>query len=274
MRLRVSHETIYTYTEPPSVVIQTLRMTPRSHEGQYIVAWRIDVPDTCRLEVHDDAFGNITHAFTLDGPLTSLRVAVEGEVDTHDTHGIVRRTVEPFPPNMFLRETPLTVPDPAIIAFARDICGGEQNALARMHALMTALNKEITFDTDPTHAATTAGEAFALRRGVCQDITHVFIAAARALGHPARYIGGYFHRADGVIQQEAGHAWAEVHISDLGWVAFDPTNGICSTDAHVRVAVGLDYLGAAPVRGARAGGGNEALAVEVRVAQTSRQSQS
>ena len=60
-----------------------------------------------------------------------------------------------------------------------------------------------------------------------------------------------FHRVDGVTAQDAGHAWAEAYVDDLGWVGFDPTNGICTTDAHVRVAIGLDYLGAAPVRGTR-----------------------
>ena len=92
---------------------------------------------------------------------------------------------------------------------------------------------------------------------MCQDLSHIFIAAARSLGVPARYIGGHFHRNDGVTEQEAGHAWAEAFVPDLGWVAFDPTNGISATDAHVRVAVGLDYLGAAPVRGTRQGGGAE-----------------
>jgi transglutaminase-like putative cysteine protease len=120
---------------------------------------------------------------------------------------------------------------------------------------------------------TTAAEAFALRRGVCQDLTHLFIAAARSLGTPARYIGGYFHRADGIIRQDAGHAWAEAYVPDLGWVAFDPANGICATDAHVRVAVGLDYLGAAPVRGTRYGGGGERLAVAVHVGQAAQQVQ-
>ena len=105
------------------------------------------------------------------------------------------------------------------------------------------------FDEGRPSATTTAAEAFALKRGVCQDLTHIFIAAARSIGIPARYIGGYFHRADGVTEQEAGHAWAEAFVPDLGWVAFDTANGICATDAHVRVAVGLDYLGAAPVRG-------------------------
>ena len=130
------------------------------------------------------------------------------------------------------------------------------------------------FDLDPTHAATTAAEAFALKRGVCQDLTQIFIAAARSLGIPARYVSGYFHRADGVIEQDAGHAWAEAHVPDLGWVAFDPANGISATDAHLRVAVGLDYLGAAPVRGSRYGGSDEILTIRLRVEQASRQVQS
>ncbi len=143
-----------------------------------------------------------------------------------------------------------------------------------MHALLARVHADIAFDTDPTHSATTAAQAFALRRGVCQDLTHIFIAAARTLGVPARYIGGYFHRADGVVQQEAGHAWAEAHIDGLGWVAFDPANCLCATEAHIRVAAGLDYLGAAPIRGMRYGGNSEALYVVVRVDQASRQTQS
>ena len=115
-----------------------------------------------------------------------------------------------------------------------------------LHGLMTALNREIAFDTDPTHSATTAAEAFALRRGVCQDLTHIFIAAARQLGIPARYVGGHFCRDDGVTAQDAGHAWAEAYIEHLGWVGFDPTNGIGTTEAHVRVAIGsrLPWRGA------------------------------
>ncbi|MBI3760141.1 MAG: transglutaminase family protein, partial [Deltaproteobacteria bacterium] len=97
--------------------------------------------------------------------------------------------------------------------------------------------------------------------------------AARSRGIAARYVGGHFRRADGVTAQQAGHAWAEAHVPDLGWVAFDPANGICASDAHVRVAVGLDYLGAAPVRGARQGGGTEAMMVVVNVDQALRQAQ-
>ena len=172
-----------------------------------------------------------------------------------------------------LRATPLTEADGAIADFARETRARADETLPLLHALLGRVHTEMTYDTDPTHSATTAAEAFALRRGVCQDLTHIFIAAARHLDIPARYVGGYFHRADGVTQQDAGHAWAEAYVPSIGWVAFDPTNGICASDAHVRVAVGLDYLGAAPVRGARRGGGTESMAVNVSVDQAARQVQ-
>jgi len=275
MRIRISHETHYNYGAAPNGVIQTLRLTPRNHDGQYVITWRIDVSEDCRLDAHEDAFGNIVHAFSCDGPFTDLRVLVEGEVETLVTHGIVRGAVERFPPNLYLRETALTHVDAAITEFARGCRGaGAGDPLSDLHRLLERLRSEMAYDTDPTHAGTTAAEAFALRRGVCQDLTHIFIGAARSLDIPARYIGGYFYRADGVTCQEAGHAWAEAFVPDLGWVAFDPANGICATDSHVRVAAGLDYLGAAPVRGTRYGGAEESLSVAVHVDQSARQMQS
>jgi transglutaminase-like putative cysteine protease len=156
--------------------------------------------------------------------------------------------------------------------FAREARASDD--LATLHALLARIHGDMTYDTAPTRSDTTAAEAFALKRGVCQDLTHVFLAAARHLGIASRYVGGYFRRSDGVVDQEAGHAWAEAHVPSIGWVAFDPANGICTTDSHVRVAVGLDYLGAAPVRGTRYGGGAESMAVRVHVDQAARQVQS
>ena len=275
MRIRISHATTYVYDTPPTSVTQVLRKTPRNHEGQYVIDWRLDLSQDCQLHQHEDAFGNITHSFTAEGPFAQLSVAVEGEVDTQDTHGVVRGTVERFPPQLYLRETALTTSDASIVDFAesmRAAAGGD--LLTLLHALLSAVNREMTYDADPTHVATTAAEAFGLRRGVCQDLTHIFIAAARTLGIPARYVGGHFYRSDGLVEQDAGHAWAEAHLENLGWVGFDPANGICTTEAHVRVAVGLDYLGAAPVRGTRRGGTGEQLMVAVHVDQAARQAQS
>jgi transglutaminase-like putative cysteine protease len=275
MRIQISHETVYRYEQPANGVTQTLRLTPRNHDGQYVVDWRIDVSENCQLDQHEDAFGNITHVFSAEGPFSELKVLVEGVVDTQDTNGVVAGAIERFPPSLYLRETPLTRLDPAIAEFANSMqrnAGGD--VLATLHGLLDHLHEDMTYDNGPTVTTTSAAEAFALKRGVCQDLSHIFIAAARSLAIPARYIGGHFHRGDGVTEQEAGHAWAEAFVPGLGWVAFDPANGMCATDAHVRVAVGLDYLGAAPVRGSRHGGGGEVLDVSVRVSQAAYQSQS
>ena len=96
----------------------------------------------------------------------------------------------------------------------------------------------MTFDTGPTNSATTAAEAFALKRGVCQDLTHIFIAAARSLGIPARYIGGHFFRSDGATGRRPAMPGPRPMCPILAGSAFDAANGICATDAHVRVAVG------------------------------------
>lgn len=273
MRIFVTHQTLYRYERTPTDVIQMLRLAPRHHDGQYVVRWRIGVSQDCRLDQREDAFGNIVHAFTAAGPLDEIAVEVEGEVETQDTAGLVRGTIERFPPSVFLRETPLTQPDAAIVAFTQDTIAREESTLDRLHALVRALHQEIAFDADPTHVHTTAAESFAIKRGVCQDLTHVFLAAARSLDIPARYVSGHLKRSDGVVEQSAGHAWAETFVPDLGWVGFDPTNGLCVTEAHVRVAIGLDYLGAAPVRGSRYGGGEEKLAVNIRVQQAEAQIQ-
>jgi transglutaminase-like putative cysteine protease len=286
MRIHIAHSSVYRYEPPAMGVIQVLRLTPRNHEGQYLVGWRIDVTPDARLAAHEDAFGNITHVFTADGPLDELRVEVDGQVETQNTDGVVRGTVERFPPSLFLRDTALTQADDAIRQFAEQVRAARGSAaLAQLHGLLDRLYEELgdksagkqTADRESqsqTHAgrdsptATRSGaQAFALKRGTPEDLTHIFIGAAHSLGIPARYVGGYFRPAamDGV--QHTSHAWAEAHVAGLGWVGFDPWNGFCPTDAHVRVAIGLDSLGAAPMRGTRLGAGAETLAVAIKVDQ-------
>jgi transglutaminase-like putative cysteine protease len=271
MRLRIAHSTTYRYEPAVSGLIQILRMTPGSHDGQYVAEWQIDVSTDSRLHPHQDAFGNITHVLT-EGPTSDLTITVEGLIETHDTGGVLRGTDERFPPNLFLRATRLTEVNAPMAAFSRELrAESESDVLGFLHALTLQINDHMTFDEDPTHSGTSAAEAFGLKRGVCQDYAHIFIACTRSVGIPARFIAGHFLRADGLVHQQAGHAWAEAFVPDLGWVAFDPANAICATDAHARVAVGLDYLGAAPVRGTRYGGGTEMLTVAVKVDHAGRQ---
>jgi transglutaminase-like putative cysteine protease len=273
MRIRIEHQTTYAYDTAARSIVQALRLTPRSHEGQQVLSWRIDTDVDTRLRAFDDPFSNLSHNLYTEAPTTGLTIRVTGEVSTHDTGGIIADTIERLPLQAYLRETALTAVTPEIAAYARD-AAGQGSGLERMHALLTAVNRDIEFDTCATDSGVSAVEAFALKRGVCQDMAHLFIGAARSLGNPARYVSGYLLRSDGAIDQEAAHAWAEAHVEDLGWVGFDPANGISSTAAYVRVAVALDYLGAAPVRGASYGGSNEQLSVRVRTRQAESQMQS
>jgi transglutaminase-like putative cysteine protease len=96
---------------------------------------------------------------------------------------------------------------------------------------------------------------------VCQDHAHVLISAARAMQIPARYVVGYLYSLEGKLAET--HAWAEVHVSDIGWVGFDPANRICPTERYVRLACGLDSTDAAPIRGSVTGVSQERLSASV-----------
>jgi transglutaminase-like putative cysteine protease len=271
MRIKVDYATTYDYSMLASDVVQLLRVEPCGHDDQHIVNWRLDTDTDGHLRRGHDAFGNIVHMFYADAPIRRLALHVTGEVDTSETHGILRGTAEPLPPSVFLRPTPLSTADEAIRDFARSMAQPEP--LATCHAMLVSLYENMAFDADVTHSHTDAIHAFGLKAGVCQDYSHIFLAAVRSLGIPARYVSGHLVRADGLVTQPAGHAWVECHIGDLGWIGFDPTNGISTSDAYLRVAVGLDYLDAAPVRGARRGGGDETMVVSVTTRDTAQPAQ-
>jgi transglutaminase-like putative cysteine protease len=271
MRIRVEHRTTYLYDDPPTAIVQILRLTPRNHEGQQVGNWQIFLDHDAHLVPGEDAFGNTIHTLSLNRALDDLTIGVEGEVETTDTGGVLRGATERFPPGLYLRETPLTQADNAIKALAAGLIRPAA-PLEGLHALCAALHDGLRFDDARTDVSSTAAEAFAAQGGVCQDFAHIFIAAARSVGIPARYVGGYMLRTD-TPRQQAGHAWAEAFVPGLGWVGFDPANAVSPTEAHIRVAMGLDYLGAAPVRGSRNGGTAEQLQVSITVGQARRQQQ-
>jgi transglutaminase-like putative cysteine protease len=268
MRIRIAHRTDYRYDPPASGVIQMLRLTPRNHDGQYVVRWRIDVSADARLAAHEDAFGNITHVFSADGPVSELCVEIDGEIETQSTDGVMRGTVERFGPSLFLRDTVLTQADQPIRDFAQTMLAEKgDDILAQLHGLLDWLHEKMTHDSEESKIPPPAAEAFTSKHGDARDLSHIFIGAAHSLSIPARYVAGYYRREDSAVTNTAGDAWAEAFVPGLGWVAFDPARGFCPTDAHVRVAIGLDCLGAAPVRRMNYGPGAESLAVAVKVGQ-------
>ncbi len=274
MRLRIEHSTTYRYEPPATGVIQIIRKTPRSFDGQYVAEWQTFVSTDSRMQTHHDAFGNITHVLTL-GTTDEFTITVEGLVETHDTSGVVKGTDERFPPGFFLRATPLTGASPRMQSFALDLrAESDGDVIGFLHTLMSQIGDHMTFGLEPTTIDTTAAGAFDLGRGVSRDYTHIFIACARSAAVPARFVTGHYLGPEGTPTQGGGHSWAEAFVPGLGWVGFDAANGISPTDRHVRVAVGLDYLGAAPLRGTHYGGSEETRAIAVTIQQAGRQSQS
>src|ERR1700680_1677272 len=134
MRLRIAHSTSYRYEPPATGMIQILRMTPGGHDGQYVAEWQIDISSDSRLDVHQDAFGNVTHVLT-QGPIADLTISVEGLIETHHTGGGLRGTDERFPPSLFLRSTTLTEVNQTMAAFARELrAESEGDVLGFLHA--------------------------------------------------------------------------------------------------------------------------------------------
>lgn len=265
MRLSIDHRTRYTFSEPQTRLVQMLRLTPEDTHDQTIAAWRIDVDCDARLRTSRDGFGNMVTMLYAEGPISHLEIAVTGEVLTSETPGVLIGALDPLPPAVFLRTTPLTEADAAISAFAAQAAVGSDE-IARLHALNGALYGKFRVLNRRPKPAMTAADAFREAAVTPRDLAQVLIAAARSLGFPARYVSGYCLTAFGGATRPTPHGWAEVHVHGLGWTAFDPCFGLSADDSYVRVAIGLDAAGAAPVAGSRLGAGDEDLDVDVSVA--------
>ena|SRR5579862_986277 len=267
MRLIIRHQTAYRYSKPITYAIQTLRLSPRPYEGLNVINWRVRGEARHELPHFIDGYGNLVHCHTVNRAHDHAAILVEGEVETRVTDGVVRGAAETLPPLFYLRPTRLTAITPAIADLAQSRTG---NSFDRLTALMEEVRLRLDYRAGVTQPSTTADEALQLGAGVCQDHAHLFIAAARAMGVPARYVGGYLW-AGGGDEDQASHAWAEAYLQDFGWVGFDPSNRTRPSEAYVRASIGLDYWSAAPVRGVRRGEGEEALAVKVKVKESSQQ---
>ena len=262
MRLKISHMTEYSYAEPVEFALQRLRLTPQDCPGQRVVNWQTSVTGAGRQAVYTDHFGNRVELVSINDGGQSINIMAMGEIETEERNGVFGPHIGYVPLWLYLRETPLTKAGRLVKELARNVEG--DGDLARMHSLMPAIAETIEYK-DLTDIDTTAEQALSLKAGVCQDFAHIFIAAARHLRLPARYVSGYM--LDESSMAAASHAWAEAHIPGLGWVGFDPANDICPDERYVRLASGLDYADTAPVSGMRIGNAPEMIAVSVSVEQ-------
>lgn len=266
MLLKIRHSTHYHFDKPVPYGLQRIRLIPKENASQKIVRWNTEI-DGGQVEAdYTDYHNNHVLLVRINEGARDISIMCDGEVETIDNHGIIGRHGGHVPLWYFLRPTALTEPGRELQAFAKSLDISDGNFLETLHALSAKIRATVRYETGVTNAKTTADAALAAGHGVCQDHAHIFIAAARVLGFPARYVSGYL-MLDDRIEQEASHAWAEAHVDGLGWVGFDISNGISPDPRYVRIATGADYAEAAPISGISYGGGEQSMVVSLAVEQ-------
>ena len=260
MKISIEHTTHYVYETPVRYSTQYLRLVPSSSARQRVIDWQLDAPST-PIELLD-GYGNILHLLTITGPVTEIVIRSAGTVETSAAREEPREDVK-LSPLVFLRPTALTRAEGRICEFAERY-RRRSGTLSGLRELAEAVLEKLPFKSGVTQVHSTALDAFEEGCGVCQDHSHVFLAACRHLGVPARYVSGYLYLPESTDSSVASHAWAEAWVVDR-WRSFDITNARAAREDHIKVAIGADYLEASPVRGVRRGGGEEEMIAGARV---------
>lgn len=287
-RLQVVHETHYTYSSRVDVAYHQACLHPRALPMQDVVSHALLIePEPTQRSERIDAFGNARDQFAYFQPHESLAVRMQSEVVLQprdldaalDVSAPWEETAEalryhagkPWQPASEFTFASHYVPiDDALRAYAASDFTPGRRLIDAALALTRRMHREFTFDPTSTEVGTHALEALRLRRGVCQDFSHVMIGCLRSLGLAARYVSGYLltHPAPGrerLVGADASHAWVSVWCPKAGWVDLDPTNGIAVDREHLTIGWGRDYLDVPPLRGVIHGGGAHTLQVAVTV---------
>lgn len=266
MRLAIRHTTRYRFDGPIAHGLQRMRLTPKETQGQRVLGWSMAYEGAREELSYDDQNHNrVTLISTAEGA-REVVITCEGTVLTQDNAGVIGQHSGHLPLWAFLGETRLTKAGPKVRQLLGTVERSDEGMVATLHNISSTIHDTVGYEPGWTVVDTTAEEAIAAGHGVCQDHAHIFIAAARALDIPARYVSGYLMMNDR-IEQEATHAWAEAWVHNLGWLGFDISNGISPDSRYVRVATGRDYADAAPITGISFGAAAENLHVELAVEQ-------
>ena len=231
MHLSISHTTTYRFKSPATYGLQQLRLTPKSRAGQQMVkSWDMAVEGGQIETSFTDHQQNRVTLVSFSPGAQEIRVICTGAVETVETAGVVGKHGGFAPLWFFLRETALTRAGERVKALTQGLPEEVPDDLPRLHALSARVIDAVPYEIGRTRSETSAEEAVEIGAGVCQDHAHIFIAAARSMGYPARYVSGYLMMSDRV-HQDASHAWAEAFVETIGWVGFDVSNGNLSPGA-------------------------------------------
>jgi transglutaminase-like putative cysteine protease len=280
----IRHITQFRYDSPVSESLMEVRMHPRTEGAQRCLSFQLSVDPRAQTSSYRDYLGNSVHHFDVPRKHLQLRIVAESLVEVQTAPDLPKRLGadawqqldaliatgdywETLMPSQF------TQPNPALDGLIEDLDASLE--LARSEdplSFLTTLNTSIFdwFDYVPksTRVDSPIEHAIEARKGVCQDFAHIMIAMVRRVKIPCRYVSGYlFPRAQQPDRSSEGasHAWVEALLPGLGWIGFDPTNNLVTSDRHIRTAIGRDYADVPPTKGIFKGKAASDLTVSVRV---------
>ncbi|MEU4649320.1 transglutaminase family protein [Nocardia fluminea] len=273
-RIRVVHTTGYVYDAPVTRSFNEARLTPRADSRQNVILNRVETVPATRAYRYTDYWGTAVTAFDLHAPHTELEVTGSSVVETEPFAEPTEelswdelqggRVIDRF--DEMLSPTAYVPRDRKLSTVARQLSRGEEPAKAVVRAAEW-VHKEMDYIAGTTSVHTSALQAFAERRGVCQDYAHLTLVLLRSMGIPSRYVSGYLHPKPGAAIGETvagqSHAWIEAWTGQ--WWGYDPTNNLAVNEQHVSVGVGRDYADVPPLKGVFSGGGSTDLEVVVEV---------
>ncbi len=283
MPYTIRHITRFQYSAPIYESVMEIYMQPRT-EGQQR-ALRFDVGVMPRAPIHSfrDYLGNTINYFDIARSHSRLMITAESLVDLKplpllpdalDEGAWAQIDLETQRNDYWdmLMPSQYVQYPPALAQLSHDLDANqrESDPLSVLQRLNTAIYQAFDYASDVTEVDSPIDVALEVRKGVCQDFSHIMIALVRGLGIPCRYVSGYLYTGAGYHDRsrvDASHAWVEAWLPDLGWIGFDPTNNLIAGERHIRVAVGRDYADVPPTRGVFKGDAHTELSVEVQVRQ-------
>lgn len=275
-RLRIEHQTGFSYQGDVSASYNEARMLPGSTDSQFVLSSALEIEPSTSVNQYVDYFGTRVASFDVLSAHSSLTITARSLVevrprpiehveltwdDLFEASSGSMETVEQ------LTQTNRTRPHAEVAELARSIAAEHDHPGRAAHAIAVAVGDAVEYMHGITGVHSTARDAWEARKGVCQDIAHITIGALREVGIPARYVSGYLHPRPnaevGVAVSGESHAWVEWFAGE--WQGFDPTNNIEIGDRHVLIGRGRDYGDVPPLRGVYAGPFKSHLHVKVTI---------
>lgn len=280
-RFRIVHTTEYSFTAEAFNIEVVARLRPRNEPGQRCEFFQIVTRPAARVaHLPTDAFGNYSQHLQFEHPLQRVHISAISTVLRHSAAqdapagGPAARMDgdQARSPDLtcFLEPTLLVPLSDSIHRYAVQHADRQGTIGFRAEALCRRIHADLTFRAGVTDDRTNAEDVLALRRGVCQDFTHLALACARSMGWASRYVSGYVHTAPfrgktHRIAADASHAWLEVLDPHSGWLGLDPANNCRTDERYIVAARGRDYSDTCPLEGTFKGGGAHRIRVSVDV---------